>query len=110
MICDIMKMTQWEREKAVFLMDIAENRLNLDLEGYGELGLNENSGNVYLWLEDTPFTLFMPINCELKLKDVWVMAINNETGEEFERDILSEYGGTEARETLAKWAREVVKE
>ena len=110
MICDIMKMTQWEREKAVFLMDIAENRLNLDLEGYGELGLNENSGNVYLWLEDTPFTLFMPINCELKLKDVWVMAINNETGEEHERDILSKYGGTETLETLEKWAREVVEE
>jgi hypothetical protein len=103
-----MKMCQWEREKAVFLMSIAEDRFNLDLEGYGELGINENSGNVYLWLEDYPFTLFMPINCELKLKDVQVMAINNETGEEFEGDIIDMVPLN--CETLEKWAREVVKQ
>ena len=100
MICDIMKLTQWEREKAVFLMGIAEERFNLDLEGYGELGMNENSGNVYLWLEDYPFTLFMPINCKLKLEDVWVMAINNETGEEFERNLERK----DTIETLEDWA------
>jgi hypothetical protein len=108
MICDIMKMCQWEREKAVFLMSIAEERFNLDLEGYGELGMNENSGNVYLWLEDSQFTLFMPVNCELKLEDVQVMVTDINTGEEFERDIMSEQGGTVTVDTLEKWACEVV--
>jgi len=102
---DIMKMCQWEREKAIFLMGIAENRLNLDLEGHGELGMNENSGNVYLWLEDAQFTLFMPINCELKLEDVQVMAMNDETGEEFECNLERK----DTVETLEEWASEVVK-
>ena len=101
-----MKMTQREREKAVFLMSIAEERLNLDLEGYGELGMNENSGNVYLWLEDAQFTLFMPINCELKLEDVQVMATDTETGEEFECNLERK----DTVETLEEWAREVVNE
>lgn len=52
-------------------------RLELDPSGYGELAKNPNTGNVYLWLEDYPFTLFIDFN--LDLQACWS---NPETGEE----------------------------
>ena len=58
-------MCQWERKKAIYLMNIAENELNMDLEGYGEIGVNNNSGNVYLWIENFNFSLFFQL---LKLR------------------------------------------
>jgi hypothetical protein len=78
-------MCNWERKKAIYLMNVAENELNLDLDGYGEIGVNQNSGNVYLWIENFNFSLFMPINCELQLSDIYVHYFNFETGEESEK-------------------------
>jgi len=33
--------------------------LGMDVSGYGELGENARSGNVYLWLEDYNFCLYI---------------------------------------------------
>jgi hypothetical protein len=78
-------MCHWERKKAIYLMNVAENELNMDLDGYGEIGVNNNSGNVYLWIENFNFSLFMPINCELQLTDIYVHHFNFETGKESEK-------------------------
>jgi hypothetical protein len=59
-------MCNWERKKAIYLMNIAENELNLDLDGYGEIGVNQNSGNVYLWIENYNFSLVLRIESLLK--------------------------------------------
>ena len=74
-------MVKWEREKAIYLMGIAED-LGMDLDGYGCLSVNQNSGYTYLWLEDYPFSLAMPINCELQKSDVMVWFTNYENGDE----------------------------
>lgn len=77
------KMCGWERQKAMYLIQIAE-QLGMEIDSYGELGVNPNSGNTYLWLEDYQFCLYMPINCELTKSDIWVNYSSPENGEEFE--------------------------
>ena len=78
------EMCQWERQKAMFLINVAENELKMNLEGYGEVSVNQNSGYTYLWVEDYPFTLYMPIDCNLNLNDVYVLWTNSDNGEEIE--------------------------
>ena len=54
-------------------------QLGMDLSGYGEMGLNIDSGNVYMWLEDYRFTLFIP-----KYESaVYACFFDTETGNEF---------------------------
>ena len=76
-------MGEWEQEKAMYLIRCAHD-LGMDTSTYGELAVNPNSGYTYLWLEDYPFTLHMPINCELKKEDVWAMWTNPDNGDEEE--------------------------
>lgn len=78
------KMCAWERQKAVYLLNVAENDLKMDTSGYGEIGVNRNSGNTYLWLEDYNFCLYMSINCELKRSNVWVLWTNHDNGDKEE--------------------------
>ena len=80
------KMCDWERKKGIFLMSIAED-LGMNTSGYGQLAVNPNSGYTYLWLEDYPFTLFMPISCELKKSDVSALWSNPEDGTEWGMDL-----------------------
>lgn len=98
------KMCQWEREKAMFLIKVAEG-LGMDIEGYGELAVNENSGYTYLWLEDYSFTLYMPINCDLETKDVYALWSSPYDGEEKEITLDNLTLGD-----LEKWAGECDKE
>jgi len=74
-------MCDWERKKAVFLMGIAED-LGIKLNGYGEVAVNSNSGYVYIWNENFNFSLYMPINCELKKNEVVALWTNSENGNE----------------------------
>jgi len=94
------KMCSWERKKAIYLTEVAE-KLDMDVEGYGELAVNPNSGYTYLWLEDYPFTLYMPIDCELNVDDVMVMWSSPEDGEEFEIELENK-----TQEDLFKWVKE----
>lgn len=80
------KMTKWELEKAMYIL-VQAKELGMDMAGYGELDVNPNSGYTYLWLEDYDFSLFMPINCDLKRKDVYMLYTDFETGEETEESL-----------------------
>lgn len=57
--------------------------LGMDISGYGEIGENTNSGNVYLWLEDYPFTLFIGLGSDT----IYANWSNPDNGEEEDIDI-----------------------
>lgn len=80
------KMCKWEIEKAIFLQSIAV-QLGMNISGYGEIGVNPNSGYTYLWLEDYNFTLYMPISCELEKTEVSALWSNPKDGHEHEFDL-----------------------
>lgn len=82
-------MCDWERKKAVFLMGIAED-LGININDYGEIAVNKNSGYVYLWSENYNFSLYMPINCELVKKDIYALWSCSECGEEEETNLKEE--------------------
>ena len=70
----------WELEKAIYLIQTA-NKLGMNLD-YAITDVNNSSGYVYLYSEDYDFTLYMDINCELVLKDVYVLYTDMNNGEE----------------------------
>ena len=80
-------MTDWELDKANFLIQSAR-QLGMNLKGYGEVSVNQNSGYTYLWSEDYPFTLYMPISCELDKESVYVLYTNMENGDEIEESLV----------------------
>ena len=49
------EMVSWERRKAIYLLDVAANDLEMNLDGYGICDVNESSGNVYVWLKTILF-------------------------------------------------------
>ena len=98
------EMCGWERQKALYLIQTAEE-IGMDVDGYGELGANPNSGNVYLWSEDYPFCLYMPINCDLKESDIWVCYSDPYDGEEIE-DALDEFNNLAAIEAWCEGLQE----
>lgn len=49
-----------ELRKAALLITEA-SRLGMSLNSYGNIGVNQGNGNVYLWLEDYPFSLFIDL-------------------------------------------------
>ena len=99
---NLSELGNWERQKAIFMMHIAE-QFGLKLSKYTELGANLNSGNTWLWDEDWSVCLFMPINCELKASDIWVCWSNPESGEEHELQ-LSEFDNILE---MNKWVQEL---
>ena len=99
---EINKMCQWEREKAVFLIGVAED-LGMNIDSYGEVAVNPNSGYTYIWLEDFDFSLYMPINCELVKSDVWALWSNPNNGAEIEKQLEEDT----TLEDLEQWANEL---
>ena len=57
--------------------------LGMQLDGYGFADENKHSGNVYLWLEDYPFTLYIGLGSD----NVYALWSNPNDGEEIELDI-----------------------
>lgn len=47
--------------RKVALLITKASDLGMDVSGYGFADENNSSGNVYLWLEDYPFTLYIPL-------------------------------------------------
>ena len=76
-------MSNWECQKAAFLI-LQAAELGMQVDGYGEVNVNPNSGYTYLWLDDYSFCLYMEINCDLEKRDVYVLWTNPEDGEETE--------------------------
>lgn len=79
-------MCDWERKKAIFLMSVAED-LGMDLSSYGEVAVNQNSGYTYVWSENYNFSIYMPIDCELKKEDIYALWTNSNDGEEREMSL-----------------------
>jgi hypothetical protein len=80
------QMSIWEVEKASYLI-LTAKELGMQLDSYGEVSVNQNSGYTYIWLEDFNFSLYMPINCDLKREDVYILYTDCETGEETEESL-----------------------
>jgi hypothetical protein len=49
-----------ELRKSALLITEA-SRLGMTLNSYGNIGVNQNNGNVYMWLEEYPFSLFIDL-------------------------------------------------
>jgi hypothetical protein len=72
--------------------------LGMDLSGYGFADENKNSGNVYLWLEDYQFTLYIGLGDDT-IYASWSDPMN---GEEEEIEV----GNMELAE-LESWAEQL---
>ena len=67
-----------ESRKAALLIAKASD-IGMDISGYGEAAVNPHNGNVYLWLEDYPFALYIPLGGGDTIYAVWS---NPDNGEE----------------------------
>ena len=83
------------RKVALLITKAAD--LGMDLTSYGEAGVNESSGNVYLWLEDYAFTLYIPIGERNTIYALWM---NTENGDEISTNIHGKN-----LERLLKWCK-----
>ena len=68
--------------RKVALLITKASDLGMDISGYGFADVNPHSGNVYLWLEDYPFALYIaPCNKEDYIH-IYANWINPYDGEE----------------------------
>jgi hypothetical protein len=81
--------------RKVGLLITAAADLGMDLSSYGEAAENQNSGNVYLWLEDYPFTLYIGLG-SYEIYANWSNSINGE-----EQDVML---GRRTLTELCDWA------
>lgn len=89
---------EWEIEKAIFLQSVAlKIKMNLS-EIY--VGVNQNSGNVWLYSEYHSFCLYMPVTCELSFDHVWVSGTADD--EEVEKK-LSEFDKDQTLLSIENW-------
>lgn len=65
--------------RKIALLITKASDLGMDISGYGNAGENPNSGNVYLWLEDYTFTLYIPLCADDEIQAIWT---NIYTGDE----------------------------
>jgi hypothetical protein len=72
-----------ELRKAALLM-LKACEMNMDLTSYGEVAVNEHNGNVYLWVEDYPFTLYIPLGERNTIYALWT---NTENGDEVQTPV-----------------------
>lgn len=68
--------------RKVGLLIVKASELGMDLSGYGFADENCNSGNVYLWLEDYPFTLYIGLGSDT----IYALWTNPNDGEEIETE------------------------
>lgn len=69
--------------RKVALLITKASDLGMDISGYGEAAENQHSGNVYLWLEDYPFILFITLGGDT----IYASWSNPNNGEEEDIDI-----------------------
>lgn len=80
--------------KAALLITKA-SQLGMDVSGYGDIGENCDSGNVYIWLEDYPFTLYIGLGSDT----IYALWSNPNNGEDEEIE-----AGTMSLDDLENWA------
>lgn len=69
-----------EIRKVALLITKASN-LGMDVAGYGAADVNSGSGYVYLWLEDYPFTLYIPPSERNTIYALWTDPNNGDEEE-----------------------------
>ena len=57
--------------RKIALLITKASELGMDVSGYGFADENQNSGYVYLWLEDYPFTLFIRPCGDDEIEALW---------------------------------------
>lgn len=76
------KMCSNELRKAGLLL-VKASELGINVSGYGDLSVNPNSGNVYIWLEDYPFALYIGLGSD----DIMASWSSPVDGEEFDFEL-----------------------
>lgn len=71
--------------RKIGLLITKASELGMDVSGYGEASENTTSGNVYLWLEDYPFTLYIGLGSD----SIYALWSNPVDGEELEEEVSS---------------------
>ena len=85
--------------RKIALLITKASELGMDVSGYGFADENQNSGYVYLWLEDYPFTLFIrPCNDD-EIEAQWSDPYD---GEEHEIDV-----GDMSLDDLTDWCEDL---
>lgn len=84
--------------RKIGLLITKASELGMDLSGYGFADENQNSGYVYLWLEDYPFTLYIDLGSD----DVQALWTNPNDGEEVETIV-----GNQSLDDLYQWTNEL---
>jgi hypothetical protein len=74
------KMDANEKRKISLLLSKVRN-LGMDTSGYGHGAVNHSSGNVWVWLEDYPFTLYIPPCGDDDIYAVWIDPYDGEEHE-----------------------------
>ena len=64
--------------RKVALLITKASELGMDISTYGEAAENQSNGNVYLWLENYPFTLYIDLGSD----DVQACWTNYDNGDE----------------------------
>jgi len=72
--------------------------IGMDLSGYGHADENQNSGHVYLFLEDYNFTLFISLGSD-EIQALWYSSVD---GEEIEIEV-----GEMSLSDLETWASDL---
>ena len=81
--------------RKVALLITKASELGMDISGYGEAAENQNSGAVYLWLEDYSVTLYIGLGSDT----IYACCNNSDTGEEYETTV-----GDSTLNQLLEWA------
>ena len=87
--------------RKIALLITKANDLGMDISGYGFADENPNSGNVYLWLEDYQFTLYIGLGDDT----IWASWSDPMNGDEEEIEV--------SNKTLAElelWAEQLYTE
>jgi hypothetical protein len=84
--------------RKVALLITKASDLGMDISGYGMADENQNSGYVYLWLEDYPFTLYIDLGSD----DIQALWTNTNDGEEIEALV-----GSMSLDDLIQWCNEL---
>lgn len=96
----INKMKKREQERAIYLIRHAL-RLDMDISGYGEVGVNESTGNIYIWIEDYNFSLYMGPESDLIIEDIYAVWSDPYNGMEEEMELKK----TTRLIDIEEWAR-----
>ena len=85
--------------RKIGLLITEASMLGMDLSCYGVADENTTSGNVYLWLEDYPFTLYIGLGSD----KIWACWSNSDNGEEEEIEVEKNMG----LDFLLQWCDEL---